>query len=136
LGEFLALAESLRYINQKHNSKELNAMVNALDKANADYLGNDKSPGRKVGEPDNKASHFYLALYWAKALANSDVKSLADKFAPIAKEIIENEEKIVEELLSVEGKEQDIGGYYKPDDELASIAMRPSSTLNKIIESI
>ncbi|MFK5880776.1 MAG: NADP-dependent isocitrate dehydrogenase [Sulfurospirillum sp.] len=136
LGEFLALAESLRYINQKHHSKELDAMVKTLDKANADYLDNNKSPGRKVGEPDNKASHFYLALYWAKALANSDVAELSEKFSPVAKALEENEEKIVEELLSVEGKEQDVGGYYQPNDELASKAMRPSSTLNSIIDSI
>ncbi len=136
LGEFLALAESLRYINQKHSSKELDALTKALDKANADYLDNDKSPGRKVGEPDNKASHFYLALYWAKALADCELKELSDIFSPIAKALVENEEKIVEELLSVEGKEQVVGGYYQPDDELASKAMRPSKTLNSIIDSI
>ncbi len=136
LGEFLALAESLRYINQKHHSKELDALVKTLDTANADYLDNDKSPGRKVGEPDNKASHFYLALYWAKALAKCDVEELSERFIPIAKALEENEEKIVEELLSVEGKEQDVGGYYQPNDELASKAMRPSATLNKIIDSI
>ena len=136
LGEFLALAESLRYINKKHPSEKLDALTKALDKANADYLENDKSPSRKVGEPDNKASHFYLALYWAKALANSEVKELSDIFSSIASSLAENEEKIVEELLSVEGKEQDIGGYYQPDDELASKAMRPSETLNSIINSI
>ncbi len=136
LGEILALAESLRYISQKHSSKELDALVKALDKANADYLEHDKSPSRKVGEPDNKASHFYLAMYWAKALANSDISDLAEKFSPIAEALSENEEKIIEELLSVEGKEQDIGGYYKPNDKLASKAMRPSLTLNKIINSI
>ncbi|NOX15048.1 MAG: NADP-dependent isocitrate dehydrogenase, partial [Epsilonproteobacteria bacterium] len=136
LGEFLALAESLRYINQKHSSKELDALTKALDIANADYLDNDKSPSRKVGEPDNKASHFYLALYWAKALANSDVKALSDVFTPVAKALIENEEKIMEELLSVEGKEQDVGGYYQPNDNLASKAMRPSKTLNSIIDAI
>jgi len=136
LGEILALAESLRYISQKHNSKELDALVKTLDKANADYLEHDKSPSRKVGEPDNKASHFYLAMYWAKALADSNIANLAEKFSPIAKALSENEAKIVEELLSVEGKEQDIGGYYKPNDELASKAMRPSVTLNKIIDSI
>ncbi len=132
----MALAESLRYINQKHSSKELDALTKALDKANADYLDNDKSPGRKVGEPDNKASHFYLALYWAKALANSEVKELSDVFSPVAKALAENEEKIIEELLEVEGKEQNIGGYYQPNDELASKAMRPSETLNSIINSI
>ncbi len=136
LGEFLALAESLRYINQKHPSPELDALTKALDVANAAYLDNNKSPGRKVGEPDNKASHFYLAKYWAEALANSDVKELADKFAPIAKALEDNEETILKELLSVEGSEQNVGGYYQPNDELASKAMRPSSTLNKIVDSI
>ncbi|MCF6173111.1 MAG: NADP-dependent isocitrate dehydrogenase, partial [Campylobacteraceae bacterium] len=136
LGEFLALAESLRYINQKHSSKELNALTKALDIANADYLDNDKSPSRKVGEPDNKASHFYLALYWAKALANCEVKALCDVFSPIAKALMENEEKIIEELLSIEGKEQNIGGYYQPNDELTSRAMRPSKTLNSIIDAV
>ncbi len=136
LGEFLALAESLRYINQKHPSAELEALTKALDIANAAYLDNNKSPGRKVGEPDNKASHFYLAKYWAEALANSDVKELADKFAPVAEAFAQNEETIMKELLSVEGSEQDVGGYYQPNDELASKAMRPSETLNKIVNSI
>jgi isocitrate dehydrogenase len=137
LGEFLALAESFRYINQKHPSSKLTALVNALDKANEAYLDNDKAPSRKCCEPDNKASHFYLAMYWAEALANqSDDKELAEKFAPIADELKANESKIVEEILSVEGKPADVGGYYRPDDELASKAMRPSSTLNSIIDSI
>ncbi len=136
LGEFLALAESLRYINQKHPSAELTAMVEALDKANEAYLDNNNAPSRKVGEPDNKASHFYLAKYWAEALANSDNAALAEKFAPVAKALTENEGKILEELLSVEGKPADIGGYYKPDDAKAFQAMRPSPTLNAIIDSI
>lgn len=136
LGEFLALAESLRYINQKHNSLELGALTKALDEANAAYLDNNKSPGRKAGEPDNKASHFYLAKYWAEALADSDVDELAEKFAPVAKALADNEEQIMKELLSVEGSEQDVGGYYQPNDELASKAMRPSPTLNKIVNSI
>ena len=136
LGEFLALAESLRYINQKHPSKKLEAMVNALDKANAAYLDNDKAPSRKCGEPDNKASHFYLAKYWAEALATCGEPELEQKYAKVAKELIENEDKIIEELLSVECKPSDIGGYYKPDDAKAEAAMRPSATLNKIIDSI
>ncbi len=136
LGEFLALAESLRYINQKHPSDKLSALVDALDKANEAYLDNNKAPSRKVGEPDNKASHYYLALYWAKALADGKNKELAEKFAPIAKELEENEEKILSELLAVEGKPSDVGGYYRPDDAKASKAMRPSETLNRIIDSI
>jgi len=137
LGEFLALAESLHFLARKDNNKKAEIVATALDKANAAYLENEKAPGRKVGQPDNKASHFYLALYWADALANqSEDKNLADKFAPIAKELKENEQKIIDELLAVEGKPADIGGYYKPDDSLADKAMRPSSTLNKIVDSI
>ena len=136
LGEFLALAESLRYINQKHPDENLSALVEAIDKANEAYLDNNKAPGRKAGEPDNKASHYYFALYTAEALAESSNKELAEKYSKIAKELKENEDKILEELLAVEGKEADIGGYYKPDDNMASKAMRPSETLNKIIDSI
>ncbi len=136
LGEFLALAESLRYIEQKHPDSKLAALTAALDSANQAYLDNNKAPGRKAGEPDNKASHFYVAQYWAKALAASDNAELAAKFAPVAKALQENEAKIMEELLSVEGKAQDIGGYYHPDDAKAQAAMRPSATLNTIIDSI
>jgi isocitrate dehydrogenase len=136
LGEFLALAESLRFIGQKNSDEKLAALTEALDKANEGYLDNNKAPSRKCCEPDNKASHFYLAQYWAEALANGSNKELAEKFAPVAKELKENEEKILEELLSIEGKPQDIGGYYHPDDAKAEKAMRPSATLNKIIDSI
>ncbi len=136
LGEFLALAESLRMLTQKGAGEKVKVVNDALDKANAAYLDNNKSPSRKVGELDNKASHFYLAMYWAEALANQDEdKELVEKFAPVAKALKENEKKIMEELLSVEGKPQDIGGYYHPDDEKAQIAMRPSETFNKIINS-
>ena len=136
LGEFLALAESLRFIGQKHDDAKLKALTEALDEANNGYLDNSKEPGRKVGEPDNKASHFYLAQYWAEALANGSDAELAAKFAPVAKALKENEEKIMEELLAVEGKPQDVGGYFHPNDELASKAMRPSATLNAIIDAI
>jgi len=136
LGEFLALAESLRYIEQKHPNNKLKTVVKALDKANEGYLDNNKAPSRKAGEPDNKASHFFVAQYWAKALAESNDAELSAKFAPIAKSLEENEAKIIEELLSIEGKPQDIGGYYYPDDSKAEAAMRPSVTLNAIIDSI
>ena len=136
LGEFLALAESLRFIGQKHSDEKLEALTAGLDKANEGYLDNNKAPSRKCGEPDNKASHFYLAQYWADALANGSNKELAEKFASIAKALKDNEEKIIEELLAVEGNPADIGGYFKPDDEKAQKAMRPSETLNKIIDSI
>ncbi|NPA66383.1 MAG: NADP-dependent isocitrate dehydrogenase [Epsilonproteobacteria bacterium] len=136
LGEFLALAESLRMIYNKTGDKKVKAVLDALDKANEAYLDNDKAPSRKCCEPDNKASHFYLAKYWAEALANSEDKELAEKFEKVAKELNENEQKIVEELLAIEGKPQDIGGYYHPDDAKAEAAMRPSKTLNQIIDSI
>lgn len=136
LGEFLALAESLRMIAQKSGDKKIEALTLALDEANQGYLDNNKAPGRSAGEPDNKASHFFVAQYWANALAKSSDKELAAKFAPIAKALIENEAKIMEELLSVEGKAQDIGGYYHPDNAKTEAAMRPSKTLNNIIDNI
>ena len=136
LGEFLALAESMRYIEQKHPNTKLAAMVAALDEANAGYLDNNKAPGRAAGEPDNKASHFYLAQYWAQALAKSDNAELASKFAPVAEALSEHEAQIMSELMAVEGKPQEIGGYFRPDDAKASAAMRPSATLNVIIDAI
>ena len=135
LGEFLALAESLRMISHKTGDTKVKVMCEALDKANAAYLDNNNAPGRKCGQPDNKASHFYLAKYWAEALANQDEDSeLKEKFAPIAEKLKENEEKIIEELMLVECKPSDIGGYYHPDDEKAEAAMRPSKTFNSIID--
>lgn len=137
LGEFLALAESLRHINKTKKDNKLTALTAALDEANAAYLDNNKEPSRKVGEPDNKASHFFLAQYWAKALAEQTVDaSLAEKFASVAASLSENEAKIMEELLSVEGKAQDIGGYYHPNVAKVTAAMRPSATLNAIISAI
>jgi isocitrate dehydrogenase len=136
LGEFLALAEALRHINKTANSEKVAVLTAALDEANAGYLDNNKAPGRSAGEPDNKASHFFVAQYWANALANSTDAELAAKFAPVAKALVENEAKIMEELLAVEGKAQDIGGYYHPDLAKAEKAMRPSATLNAVIDSI
>jgi isocitrate dehydrogenase len=136
LGEFLALAESLRYIEQKHPDAKLKAITEALDKANQGYLDNNKAPSRKCGEPDNKASHFFVAQYWAKALADCDNAELSAKFTPVAKALSENEDKIISELLASEGNAKDIGGYYHPDDSKAEAAMRPSSTLNAIIDKI
>ncbi len=136
LGEFLALAESLRFLGHKHNDAKIKAITAALDEANNGYLDNSKEPGRKAGEPDNKASHFYVAQYWAKALANGNDAELAAKFAPVARALEENEAKIMEELMAVEGKPQNIGGYFHPNDELAEKAMRPSATLNSIIDNI
>ncbi len=131
LGEFLALAESLRMIYNKTGDEKVKAVLDALDKANEAYLDNNNAPSRKCGEPDNKASHFYLAKYWAKELGKSN-----PKFAEVAKKLEENEAKILEELLAAEGKPTDIGGYFKPDDAKAEAAMRPSKTFNEIIDSI
>ena len=136
LGEFLALAESLRFLGQKHSDEKLAALTVALDEANDSYLSNDKAPSRKCCEPDNKASHFFVAQYWAKALADGTNNELAVKFAPIAAALSENEEKIMEELLAAEGSPQSIGGYFKPDIAKVTAAMRPSATLNAIIDAI
>ena len=137
LGEFLALAESIRFIAQKTDDKNIDLLSNTLDEANDQYLSNNKSPSRVVGEPDTKASHYYLATYWAKALADQNQNSsLKEKFSVIANKLESNENKIIEEMLAIEGKTQDIGGYYKPNTKQAESAMRPSDTLNAIIENI
>jgi len=136
LGEFLALAESLRFLGQKHSDAKLTALTAALDVANDGYLSNNKAPSRKCCEPDNKASHFFVAQYWAKALSEGADAELAAKFAPVAAALTENEDKIIAELIAAEGKPQDIGGYFKPDTAKAEKAMRPSATLNAIIASI
>ena len=136
LGEFLALAESLRFIGQKHSDEKLAALTTALDLANEGYLDNNKEPSRKAGQPDNKASHFFIAQYWADALAKGSNAELAAKFAPVAAALKEKEAVIMEELLAVEGKAQDIGGYFNPDEAKAEAAMRPSATLNAIIDAI
>jgi len=137
LGEFLALAESLRMMYQKSEDSKIGALTEGLDKANEGYLDNDKAPSRKCGEPDNKASHYWVARYWAEALSTETADTaLANKFTPIAEELIKNEEKILSELAAAEGKPQDIGGYFHPNDEKATNAMRPSATLNAIIDAI
>jgi len=137
LGEFLALAESLRMEYQKSEDSKIGALTEALDKANQGYLDNNKAPSRKAGEPDNKASHYYVALYWAEALETQTADSeLAAKFTPVADALRKNEEKILAELLAAEGSAKDIGGYYHPNNAKAEAAMRPSETLNSIIDAI
>ena len=137
LGEFLALAVSLEDLAQKTGSDKTRVLAAALDKANSQFLNNNKSPSRKVGELDTRGSHFYLAMYWAQALAeqNDDVE-LKTIFAPVAKQLADNEAKIVAELNEVQGSPVDIGGYYRPDMELVSKVMRPSATLNRIIDGM
>ncbi|WP_294953491.1 NADP-dependent isocitrate dehydrogenase [Sulfurovum sp.] len=137
LGEFLALAESLRMEYRKSEDSKIGALTEALDKANQGYLDNNKAPSRKAGEPDNKASHYYVALYWAEALETQTADSeLAAKFTPVADALRKNEEKILAELLAAEGSAKDIGGYYHPNHAKAEAAMRPSETLNSIIDAI
>lgn len=136
LGEFLALAASFEHLAKVANNNIAKVVADALDQANAKFLESNKSPARKVGEIDNRGSHFYLALYWAQALAaQTQDKKIAEKFTKIAKDLSENEKKIEGELLAAQGKPQDVGGYYHPDDAKAAKAMRPSATLNAIIDS-
>lgn len=136
LGEFLALAASLEHLAKAGNNPVAKILADTLDQANAKFLESNKSPARKVGEIDNRGSHFYLALYWAQALAAQTAdKRIAEKFAKIAKDLSDNEKTIDGELLAAQGKPQDVGGYYHPDDAKAYKAMRPSATLNKIIDS-
>ncbi|MBT2564831.1 NADP-dependent isocitrate dehydrogenase [Pedobacter sp. ISL-68] len=137
LGEFLALQASLEHLSQTQNNAKAQVLADALDEANAKFLATDKSPGRKLGTIDNRGSHFYLALYWAEALAaQTKDADLQARFAPLAKTLLANEAKINEELIGSQGKPQNIGGYYNPNDELASKAMRPSETLNTSLASL
>ena len=137
LGEFLALAVSIDDIAQKTGNNKAHALANALNEANGRYLENNKVPSRKVGELDSRGSHYYLARYWAKALSEkTGEQELSDHFRPIAKALAANEAQILSELIDAQGEAVDIGGYYRPDNKLASEAMRPSPTLNAIIESI
>ncbi len=137
LGEFLALQASFEHLAVTRKNKKAQILADALDEANATFLATDRSPARKVGQIDNRGSHFYLAMYWAEALAKqtSDTE-MASTFAAIAKALQENEAKINEELIAAQGKPQDVGGYYHPDSQKADAAMRPSETLNAIVDGI
>jgi len=137
LGEFLALAVSIEDIAEKTDNSKAHALANALNEANGRYLENNKSPSRKVNELDNRGSQYFLARYWAKSMSEkTGERELAARFLPIAKALAENEAQILAELNGAQGDAMDIGGYYKPDDALASAAMRPSATLNAIIDAI
>ena len=134
LGEFMALAASFDHLANTQNNKKAAVLAKTLDKATGTFLINDKSPARKVGDIDNRGSHFYLAMYWADELAKqNDDAELKAEFTPIAKAMNENEAQIVKELTECQGKPANTGGYYLFDDELTSKVMRPSATLNKII---
>jgi len=137
LGEFLALAVSIEDIAEKTNNQAARVLAAALNDANGRYLANNKSPSRKVNEHDNRGSHFYLAMYWADALATNSVdQSLAEHFAAPAKALADGEDAINAELLAAQSSAVDIGGYYQPNRALVSDAMRPSATLNAIIDAI
>jgi len=137
LGEFLALGASLEHLGQTQNNPKALVLAETLDEANDKFLKNDKSPARKVGQIDNRGSHFYLATYWAEALANQTKDAeLQAKFAPIAAELSANEAKIDAELIGAQGKPQNIGGYYQPSFALTEKAMRPSETLNAILKKL
>ena len=137
LGEILALGVSLEHLGQSLNNEKALVLSETLDQATEKFLANDKSPARKIGQLDNRGSHFYLAMYWAEALANqSKDAELKSKFSPVAAALFENESKINSELIGAQGKVQNIGGYYQPNPELTTKAMRPSETFNAILAKI
>jgi len=134
LGEFLALGASLEHVAQTFDNPKAMILAETLDQAIEKFLDEDKSPARKVGSIDNRGSHFYLALYWAQALANqSKNEELKVHFSEIATQLKTNESKINEELIDAQGKSQEIDGYYKPNFEKLDRAMRPSETFNQIL---
>jgi isocitrate dehydrogenase len=137
LGEFFALAASLEHLSIVYKHGKAKVLADTLDQANGKFLENDKGPSRKVGGIDNRGSHFYLAFYWAESLAaQTDDADLARVFAPIATKLRAAEEAIVRELIAVQGKSVDVGGYYQPDDARASAAMRPSKTFNDVLATL
>lgn len=137
LGEFLALAPSLEHLSSRTKNKKAHVLAMALDQATEKFLENNRSPSRKVNELDNRGSHFYLTMYWAEALAaQTEDKMLQEKFSPLAKTLMENEETIIEELNAAQGKSVDLQGYYKPNYELATAALRPSKTFNNALEAV
>jgi isocitrate dehydrogenase len=137
LGEFCALAPSLEHLSKVFKNEKAALLAETLDQAIEKFLDNEKNPSRKVNEIDNRGSHFYLAMYWAEALAAQDKDPAAkEKFAKVAKDLKDNEDKINEELLAAQGSPVDIGGYFKPDLEKTTAQMRPSKTLNAIIDAL
>ena len=137
LGEFLALAVSLEHLGDNYDNAKAKVLGATLDDATGKFLLENKSPTRRLGGIDNRGSHFYLALYWAEALAAQDNDAdLKAEFTPIAKAMLEHETRIVEELIEVQGQAVEVSGYYQPNDEMASQAMRASAMLNGIIDGI
>jgi isocitrate dehydrogenase len=137
LGEFLALAVSLEDLGIKTDNGKAKLLAKTLDAATGKLLDNNKNPSPKTGQLDNRGSQFYLAMYWAQELAaQTDDKALQAQFAPLAKALAENEQKIVDELAAVQGKPADIGGYYLPDAEKTRAVMRPSGTFNAVLGAV
>jgi isocitrate dehydrogenase len=137
LGEFLALGPSLELLAEHDDNLRARLLAQTLDRAIGRWLEDNRSPSRKVGELDNRGSHFYLALYWAQELAQqNDDRDLAERFAPLAKRLEHSEEQIVEELNAVQGSAVDIGGYYRPDQGKIASAMRPSRTLDDALDEL
>jgi isocitrate dehydrogenase len=137
LGEFLALAVSLEHLADVFDMPKAQVLATTLDTATAKFLDNNKSPSRKVGELDNRGSHFYLAMYWAQALADqTQDPALQARFTPVAEALSTNEAAIIAELNEAQGEAVELGGYYQPNPEILNKVMRPSTTLNSIIESI
>lgn len=137
LGEFMALVASLEHLSESFDNPKAKILAGALDRANERFLDNAKSPSRKVNEPDNRHSHFYLAMYWADEMAKQDADhGLKTRFAALAEKLAANEERIYDELMAAQGRPVDIGGYYRPDIEKATAAMRPSRTFNEILASL
>jgi isocitrate dehydrogenase len=136
LGEFFALAASFEHLAEVTGNKKAKVLTDTLDTATAKFLEENKSPGRKLGTLDNRGSHFYLALFWAQALAGqTDDLALQKHFIPVAGELAAHEKQITDEFAAVQGKAVDLGGYFRPDDTKASAAMRPSATFNRIIDA-
>jgi isocitrate dehydrogenase len=137
LGEFLALAESFAKYAEVHDNPHAKILGQTLDRATGTFLNENRSPSRKVGSIDNRGSHFYLAMYWAQELARQDDDpELAARFSGLAARLVDEEQTITEELIAVQGHPVDLGGYYRPDDALASEVMRPSETFNAALASL
>jgi len=136
LGEFLAIGVSLEDLAIKTGNKKAAILAKTLDQATGEFLANGKSPSRKVRELDNRGSHFYLAMYWAQAVAaQTEDAELAASFAKLAEGLVTNEQKIVDELIACQGKPVDMGGYFQPDEAKVEKLMRPSATLNALIDA-
>ncbi|MGH7446481.1 MAG: NADP-dependent isocitrate dehydrogenase, partial [Longimicrobiales bacterium] len=137
IGEYMALAASLQHLGEQFDNAGARVLGDALDTATAAYLQNGREPSRKVREIDNRGSTFYLTLYWARALAEQDADAaLAERFRPVASQLAANEDRIIAELTAAQGSPQDIGGYYMPDPVRVAAAMRPSETLNALIDAL